>query len=148
MQLKLFGGILGGSKELQYHSPLCLSTEKNSARGKVIDKKQFIRIGHLWVLKVGRQEVPPWELSGLQFYNQRKSEEKEKTTFFSFLSICHTPPSGWAEEFSCPYMVKPWLSWHYGNIISGLTTIRVFTLKCHLSINCFSCVQRTCHRNH
>ena len=47
MQLKLFGGILGGSKELQYHSPLCLSTEKNSARGKVIDKKQFIRIGHL-----------------------------------------------------------------------------------------------------
>ena len=91
MQLKLFGGILGGSKELQDHSPLCLSTEKNSARGKVIDKKQFIRIGQLWALQVGRQEVPPWELSGLQFYNQRKSEEREKTTFFSFLSSCHAP---------------------------------------------------------
>ena len=37
-----------GSTELQYHSPLCLSTENNSARGKVIDKKWFIRIGCLW----------------------------------------------------------------------------------------------------
>ena len=27
---------LGDSKELQYHTPLCLSTEKISARGKVI----------------------------------------------------------------------------------------------------------------
>ena len=25
-----------GSKKLHYHSPLCLSTEKNSVRGKVI----------------------------------------------------------------------------------------------------------------
>ena len=37
-----------GSTELQYHSPLCLSTENNSARGKVIDNKWFIRIGCLW----------------------------------------------------------------------------------------------------
>ena len=30
------GYCFGGSKELQYHSPLCLSTEKISSRGKVI----------------------------------------------------------------------------------------------------------------
>ena len=29
--------------------------------------------------------VPPQELSGLQFYNQRKSGEGEKTTFFLIL---------------------------------------------------------------
>ena len=28
-----------GFEEFHYHSPLCLSVEKNSARGKVIDKK-------------------------------------------------------------------------------------------------------------
>lgn len=27
-----------GSEELGYHSPLCLSAEENSVRGKVIDK--------------------------------------------------------------------------------------------------------------
>ena len=27
-----------GSEELQYHSPLCLSAEKNLARGKVLEK--------------------------------------------------------------------------------------------------------------
>ena len=45
----------------------------HSARGKVIAKKWFIRLGYLY-LQVGRREdVVPWELSGLQFYNQRKS---------------------------------------------------------------------------
>ena len=35
-----------------------------------------------------------------------------------------TPP-GWAEEFSCPCMVKSGLSRYYGNIISGLSTMGV-----------------------
>ena len=44
-----------GSKELWYHHPLCLCTKKNSVRGKMIDKKWFIRIGCLWSLQVGEQ---------------------------------------------------------------------------------------------
>ena len=36
---KPFGCNCRGSKELQYHSPLRLSIEKNSARAKLIDKK-------------------------------------------------------------------------------------------------------------
>ena len=36
--MKPTGVILEGSEALQHHSPLCLSTEKNSARGQVIDK--------------------------------------------------------------------------------------------------------------
>lgn len=31
-----------GSADLWYHSPLCLSVEKNSARGKVIDKSDLL----------------------------------------------------------------------------------------------------------
>ena len=55
----------------------------HSARGKVIAKKWFIRLGHLWCLQVGRREdAVPWELSGLQFYYQRKSGEGEKTLSF------------------------------------------------------------------
>ena len=37
----------GASRELWYHHCLCLSTEKNSVRDKMVDKKWFIRIGHL-----------------------------------------------------------------------------------------------------
>ena len=36
------------------------------------------------------------------------------------------PPSGWAGELPCPYMVRLALSWHYGKITSGLSTMRVF----------------------
>ena len=49
--------------------------------------------------------VPSRELIGLSFYNQRKSGERRKP-FLSFLSRCHSPPPGWAGEFSRPYMVK------------------------------------------
>ena len=38
-----FGG--GGTKELQCHDPLCLSVDKDSARGRVVVKKSHIRIG-------------------------------------------------------------------------------------------------------
>ena len=71
-----------GSEELGYHSPLCLSAEENSVRGKVIDK-WFIRIGCLWGLQVDGGEMPCREFTGLQFYNQRKSGEREKTSLSS-----------------------------------------------------------------
>ena len=58
-------------------------SDKSSMRGKVIDKKWLTRIRCLWGLQMGRQVgTTPWELSGLQFYNQRKSGEGGKTTFF------------------------------------------------------------------
>ena len=47
-----------GSKELQYYWPLHLNVERNSARDKVIDKKWFIRIRHLWSLQLGGWEMP------------------------------------------------------------------------------------------
>ena len=59
---------------------------KSSVRGKMMDKKWFIRIGCLWGLQVGeRGGAMPWELSGLQLYDQRKSGEREETTFFLIL---------------------------------------------------------------
>ena len=98
-----------GSEELQYHSSLCLSAEKNSARGKMIDKKWFIRTGLLWGLQSGQvRNATPWELSWLQFYNQRKSGEGENF-YLSWADIMLpslVPPPGWAGEFSCLYMVK------------------------------------------
>ena len=71
----------------------------------------FLRIGRLWGLQAGGQEgAVLWELSGLRFYNQRKSGEREKTTVFLILEwtssfhrqlLLHV---GW---FPCPYIVKP-----------------------------------------
>ena len=45
--------ISGGSEKLWFSMSLC---RKNSVRGKVIDKKCFIRIECLWGLQVGRQD--------------------------------------------------------------------------------------------
>lgn len=42
----------GGSKEPQFFMFQC---RKNSTRGRVIDKKWLIRIGHLWALQAGGQ---------------------------------------------------------------------------------------------
>ena len=107
---KLLSVILGGSKELWYHSPLCLNTEKNLARGKVREK-WFIRIGHLWALQAGRQEdAAPWELTGLQVYNQKKSgvgeEELLCLSWVDSVLPSSAPPPGCAGEFSWPHMVK------------------------------------------
>ena len=111
-----------GGQELR---PVCLSTEKNSVRGKAIGKKWFVRIGCSWGLQVGRQEsAMPWELSALQFYNQGKSGEGK--TSFVFLEWCHA------------------------SIISSFTRLSrgVFlSLRCQARcINCllFSSVQRAC----
>ena len=82
-----------------------------------------------------REGAPPQELSGLQFYNQRRSQKGRKPLSSSFLSRCHasivssSSMSG-GGGFFCPYMVKTlwlllWLSWHYGKIISDLSTLRI-----------------------
>ena len=66
-----------------------------------------------------------WELSRLQFYNQRKSEEGKKHFFPHScidITLLSAPPLGWAGEFS--YMSRLGLSWHYGKIILGLITMR------------------------
>ena len=82
-----------------------------------------------------REGAPPQELSGLQFYNQRRSQKGRKPLSSSFLSRCHasivssSSMSG-GGGFFCPYMVKTlwlllWLLWHYGKIISDLSTLRI-----------------------
>ena len=77
-----------GSKELPYHN-LCLSAEKNSMRGKVIDKKWFIRIGCLWGLQAGRREMPhPRNLLGYSFIIKGKVGRGRRTSL-PFLSRCH-----------------------------------------------------------
>ena len=55
---------------------------------------------------------------------------EEKTTLFLILEFTSSSAStaGRAGEFSFPYMVKLGLSQHYRKTISGLSTIRVFTL--------------------
>ena len=83
---------------------------KNSARGKVIDKKWFIRIGCLWGLQESRREgAAPWVLSGLYFYNQRNGG-RERRPSLSFLSRHHasiiSSSSRLGREVSCPCLVK------------------------------------------
>ena len=64
---------------------LCVSVQ-NSVRGKVIAKRWFIRITCLWGLQAGRQGgAMPQDLTGLEFYNQRKNERGRRTSL-SFLS--------------------------------------------------------------
>ena len=47
------------------------------------------------------------ELTGLQFYNQKKNEEAERNFFvFDIVLLSSAPSPGWAGEFSCPYVVK------------------------------------------
>ena len=55
--VKPFWCYSGGSEELQYCSSLCLSSEKDSARGKVMDKKWFTKMGRSWGLQAGRWEI-------------------------------------------------------------------------------------------
>ena len=66
-----------------------------------------------------------WELSRLQFYNQRKSEEGKKHFFphsWIDITLLSAPPLGWAGEFS--YMSGLGLSWHCGKINLGLISMR------------------------
>ena len=63
------GGGWGEGRGLQGSLILYASAhkkKKNSARGTVVDKNWFIRIGCLWGLPVGGQEgAMPWKLNGL-----------------------------------------------------------------------------------
>ena len=60
------------------------------------------------------------------------------------------PPQYWAGKFSCPYMEEVGLSWHYGSIISGPSTMRVLHFEMSpfhkICCGCCWCVQRACRR--
>ena len=73
---------------LKSAGPLCLRTEKNSVRGKVVDKKWLVRAGCSWGLHVGRQEgTMPRELSALQLLI--RAEVGRGRPSLAFLSRCH-----------------------------------------------------------
>ena len=86
----------------------------------MIDKKWLIRIGCLWDLQVGGQGSAALRT---QWATVLKSKEKlggEKDHLLphSWVDIklpSSAPPPHQAGEFSCPYMVKPGLSWCNGN---------------------------------
>ena len=69
MGVKTLDSISGGSSPWSSMS----QHRKNLARGKVIDKKQFIRIRRLRGLQVGGRKGIRLR-TYLQFYNQRKRE--------------------------------------------------------------------------
>ena len=59
------------------------------SNSKVVDKKWFIRIGRLWGLQAGGQEMPwPKNLLGYSFIIKGKVERGRRTSL-SFLSRCH-----------------------------------------------------------
>ena len=142
VHMKPLGGVLGASEELWF---LKSQRRKNSVRGKVIDKKWFIRMGRLWGLPAGRWEgAIPRELSGLQFYNQRKVGRGKRPLSASFLSRHQTSIISFSSRvgrgvFSC---LHGQASRDCPGTMEKLFQVSVqwesFTLKCHLSINyCF-----------
>ena len=79
----------GGFKKLWSFKSQC---RKNSARGKVIDKKWFIRIGTLWGLQAGEEDKRVLcieHLVGYSFIIKGKAGRREKPPSSSFLSRCH-----------------------------------------------------------
>ena len=55
----------------------------------MIDKKRFIRTGHLWGLQVGGQEMPPVENLLVYSFIIKGEVGKGRRTSLSFLSRCH-----------------------------------------------------------
>ena len=79
------GYCFGGSKELQYHSPLCLSTEKISSRGKVIrtdSLEQDTCAVYKWV---GKGVLCPENLLGYSFIIKGKMGRGRRASL-TFLS--------------------------------------------------------------
>ena len=75
-----------GPQELWSFMSQC---RKNSARGKVIDNKWFIRIGSLWGLQEGWWEMScPKNLPSYSFIIRGKVGRGKRTSL-SFLSRCH-----------------------------------------------------------
>ena len=59
------------------------------SKSNVVDKKWFIRIGHLWGLQVGEWEMPhPKNLLGYSFII-KGGVERERRPSLPFLSRCH-----------------------------------------------------------
>ena len=125
---------------------------KISVRGKVIDKNWFIRIGPLWGLQEASKRVPhPENLVGYSFIIKGKVRRgKDHFLPHSWVDVkfpSSVPPPVWAGESSCLCVVKPRLSWHYGKIISGLSTMRSFHFEMSpfykLLFLCL-CVPRAC----
>ena len=78
----------GGFKKLWSCKSQC---RKNSARGKVIDKKWFIRIGTLWGLQTGKGDkrvLHIENLVGYSFIIKGKAGRGERPLSSSFLSRC------------------------------------------------------------
>ena len=79
-------------------------------KNKVVDKKWFIRIGCLWGLQAGGQEMPwPKNLLGYSFIIKAKWRGGKVLLCLSWVDVMlpsSAPPPGWPGEFSCPSMVK------------------------------------------
>ena len=132
--LKLIGVISGASKEFRYHCPLCLSIGKNSARGKMIDKKWFIGIGWLWGLQVGGREKACPRTYWVTYSFRIKGEVRRGKIFLCLFWDVMLPSSA----------PLPGGSWH-GSLGMGV----LLSLHGHVrsTNNCFSCVQRACLRD-
>ena len=75
-----------GPKELGHHSPLYLSAETNSARGKVIDEKWFIRIFIRFTSGQASLHCPEYSVGYIFIIRGRQGRGRRS---FSFLSRCH-----------------------------------------------------------
>ena len=89
---------------------------KNSVRCKVIDKKWFIRIVHLWGLQVGRWALHcPGYIVGYNFIIKGRVERGEKDHLLphywvDIIPPSSAPPPACAGEFYYSYTIKPELS--------------------------------------
>ena len=82
LDLRLSGVISGGSR-VPSTTVLYISARKEFSERQRDTDKWFIRIGRLCGLQVGRQGVARcWELTGLQFYNQKQGA-RGRTLVFS-----------------------------------------------------------------
>ena len=112
----------------QYHSPLCLSTERNSVRGKwqiriIYQNRTLVRFTSGWV-----RNAIPGELSGVQFNNKRQSGCGERN-FLVFLEQS--------------------LGFHHRLLLHvGQGSFLVPTWSSQFINYCCSCVHRACPRDH
>ena len=82
---------------------------RNSTRNKVTDKRWFIRIRNCKAYKwVGEVLLCPENLLGYSLIIIRKVSRGEHLclSWVDIILPSSAPPSGWAGEFSSPYMVK------------------------------------------
>ena len=129
------------SKELQ---SFMSQHRKNSTRGKVIDKKWFIRDRRWWDLQAGgREGATPWEVSGLQLYHQRKCGVGKKQLSSSLLSRWHASTMSSSSRLGRGvfFLVPTWSSQGCKNYFWSLYNE-------HLPINYCLYLCRACPRDH